>query len=910
VNPKNDCNGDGDYADAADDQDCNDNGVLDVTVKLTSAAEVTGEIAVLDQVSPGSPVYKTNFPYSAFYNSPGSLFIQQLGNQFPQITARYEDRDDGTGSRCKGALEPSQQGFITVITNVHVTTGRITIQAYAVNNVSVCSINTAKTCTQNTDCLAGEGLCNSCSLLPAKPCIPGATSGANACITGQGICTSTAGRGDPDGFADTNETIDLAVTFANKSGVDVDDLTATLGTNSATIECITRSSIFVGSLANGATSNPANYPAFRFKVANVNRTSVNQVLQATFSITVRSNKFDALTRVETITLELDYTVAGGTNTPAPFVEDFENLPSAGLGKFTRDTLDAGKNTLDASNGYRCQYNDPFGLNSYSTGNTDCFLGFSGDPASGVNDWHIHTSTHARMGRAFTGKQSLHLGVHINTALPDLDTTRLKQLDAVKTINPINIALPNTNPELTFAQQVSFVNSTDGVGLTNGETVDRGIVEVQIAETGVPVGNWIKIYPYYNVYDHQGENDFSNCIFDPIDDGNNEDSFFDPTDPDRLFGPSSTCWPEFVFGRQGQTDYRKRFDVTDISQASDGPGLEGCSGGGCLPANTANAIFNPGTWVRPRFSLKQFAGRVLRFRFLFTSIEVGGTQTMDLFFGRPNIIGDDGWYIDDVHVDAALTSPVVINPDSATITPIPCGACAAITPALVSTPATSSGPGQIVTLEARGSTVDRCLNGVVQYQFWVDANGNGVVGDAGDLLLRDWTDNATLIDAPLVTTQYGMRARCSTDTTCDSATSSIALNVSVTCPTTAMLSVASIRVGKTSGLGGAEPDANVTIDGWGGNLTVSIVRGDLNALRSSGGVTSVEGGGCVADAAFVASAADVSPLPAGVGKYFLLKTPQACNVVGSGTYSENQSTEVAGAGGNRNADIAADPDACP
>jgi hypothetical protein len=908
VNPKNDCNGDGDYSDAGDDQDCNDNGVLDVTVKLTSTAEVAGEIAVLDQTTPGSAVYKTNFPYSTFYDSPGTLFIQQIGSQPPQITARYEDRNDGTGSRCKSALEPSQQGFLTATTDVHVTTGRIVIQSYTATNVSVCSINTAKTCTQNTDCLAGEGLCNSCSLLPAKPCVPGATSGTNACLSGQGICTSTAGRGDPDGFADTDETIDLAIQFANKSGVDVDDLTATLGTNSPNIECISRASIFVGSLANGAFSDPSTYPPFRFKVASVNRTSVNEVLQAVLSVTVRSNRFDALNRVENIPLDLDYTVTGST-TNAPFVEDFENLPSAGFGKFTRDTLDAGKNSLLLSDGYRCQYNDPFGLNSYSTGNTDCFLGFSGDPASGVNDWHIHTSTHARMGRAFTGKQSVHLGVHINTALPDLDTTRLKQLDALKTTNPIAMPLPNANPELHFAQQVSFVNNTAGVGVTSGEGIDRGVVEIQI-HSGVPVGSWIKIYPYYNLYDHQGENDFSNCIFDPVDDGNNEDSYFDPTDPDRLFGPSSTCWPEFVFGMQGQTDYRERFDPTDIGDASDGPGLAGCSGAGCLPANTSEAIFNPGTWVRTRFSLKQFAGRTIRVRFLFTSIEVGATQTMNLFFGRPNVVGDDGWYIDDVHVDQALTFPQTINPDTTVITPIPCGACSSITPALVASPASSSGPGQIVTLDARTTTVDRCLNGVVQYQFWIDGNGNAIVGDAGDVLVRDWTDNSMLIDAPLVTTPYGLKTRCSTDTSCDSATSSMVLNVPVTCPSTATLSVASIRVGKTAGSGGVEPDANVTIDGWGGSLTVSIVRGDLNALRSSGGVTNVESGGCVANATFAASVNDVSGLPTGAAKYFLLRTPLACNVAGSGTYSENQPTEAAGAGGSRNVDIAADPDACP
>jgi len=36
----------------------------------------------------------------------------------------------------------------------------------------------------------------------------------------------------------------------------------------------------------------------------------------------------------------------------------------------------------------------------------------------------------------------------------------------------------------------------------------------------------------------------------------------------------------------------------------------------------------------------------------------------------------------------------------------------------------------------------------------------------------------------------------------------------------------------------------------------------------------------------------------------------CNVVGSGSYSENHATESPGAGGGRDVDIAADADACP
>ena len=75
------------------------------------------------------------------------------------------------------------------------------------------------------------------------------------------------------------------------------------------------------------------------------------------------------------------------------------------------TLDANKTSLALSDGWRCQYNDPFGPNSNSPDNVDCFLGFACDPAAGVNDWHIQANNAANCnsGRAYTGVQSLRWG---------------------------------------------------------------------------------------------------------------------------------------------------------------------------------------------------------------------------------------------------------------------------------------------------------------------------------------------------------------------------------------------------------------------------------------------------------------------------------------------------------------------
>jgi hypothetical protein len=495
-----------------------------------------------------------------------------------------------------------------------------------------------------------------------------------------------------------------------------------------------------------------------------------------------------------------------------------------------------------------------------------------------------------------------LGTH-ESLLPERDTYRLRHIMSVRSTTPIFVGLAGALPELNFAQQVSFVDSSAGVNVSPGEGVDRGVVEVKTTVLGSP---WIKIYPYTNVYDQQGTDDFSNCVFDPTDDGNNEDSFFDLTDPARRLGPSSTCYPEFTFVHQGQTDWRKVFDVTDIGNASDGPGLQGCSTPGvCLPANPSTGTpNNPGTWVRPRFSLGPVAGRSILIRFLYSSIEVGATENMFGFFGRGNISGDDGWYVDDIRLDGTVTGAITVSLDATAIaSPLVCGACSNVNPALVAVPSSLASPGQIVTLSAKTSTIDVCKNGVAQFQFWNNTDGNGTVGDVGDTLLRDWTDNSTFVDAPLLPTTYGVKVRCSTDPTCDAATNGVLLAVPVTCPSTGLLKVSKPGVGAA----GNEPENDATLS-WGGlSLNVDVFRGELLTLRSSAGITNVTG--CLLDGTGASVADNTAPL--NNATFYLLRTPAtgACNVVNN-SYTEGVGSEKPGAGaGNRDADVATDPDRC-
>src|SRR5262249_54594787 len=161
--------------------------------------------------------------------------------------------------------------------------------------------------------------------------------------------------------------------------------------------------------------------------------------------------------------------------------------------------------------------------------------------------------------------------------------------------------------------------------------------------------------------------------------------------------------------------------------------------------------------QPVFDLTRFAGRSIKLRFLASTAEDGEIQTWDDVFHADNILGDDGWYIDNIHIDQALSAPLVLAVDTNVNTPLAgsCAACSDVTAALSALPNPTAGPGQVVTLDAGASSMDACPNGVAQYQFWIDANGNGTIGDAGDALLRDFSDNARLVDAPAATTRYGV-----------------------------------------------------------------------------------------------------------------------------------------------------------
>lgn len=104
----------------------------------------------------------------------------------------------------------------------------------------------------------------------------------------------------------------------------------------------------------------------------------------------------------------------------------------------------------------------------------------------------------------------------------------------------------------------------------------------------------------------------------------------------------------------------------------------------------------------------------------------------------------------------------------------CGSnCTTATAALVADPPGAlPAPGQVVELSAASSSADACQQGTLQYQYYVDGQ-----------LVRSWTDNPVLIQAPLGTTTYGVDVRCSTQKSCVDSTT---LVVPVDCPSSGNL----------------------------------------------------------------------------------------------------------------------------
>jgi hypothetical protein len=914
----NDCNNDGDYTDAgtcsiggaacdpeagadpcqpsngfcvgADDRDCNNNGTADIIATATSAS-LDVEILALDLVSSG--VYRTQFPVSVTYDVPGTLFLASTGAAAPVAIVRYADRDDGTGARCPNSTDPTTEGIVDAITAVASTQADVIITGSSLTDA------VRDLCDSTDNGIPGEGI-----VTPNDCVAHGSPAGCTRC-------------GDNDSYPDTNEIVNLRLDVTNKSNTDYEDVVVRVLSTSPNIDCILQPMAVLGTLPKRGTqgkcdnnTTPCSSPTacngigdgscngaatafgvgpFVFKVGNVSRTSTAQEFSASIKVLISSSDFNALLRPQEVQFEMDLNASGG-GASSPFTQGFE----ASLGQFTKDTDDQLPTNNEGSDGWRCQYNDPDRPISNSLDNPGCFLGFAGVTPS--NYWHRHDTSYADSGKGHLSDSSMHFGKHRDTTTAG-DTCPLKQVDSVESSA---IHLGFGSPKLEFWHIVSLMDYR-GSNTPAPYAIDRAVVEVQRYDPigGQPIGNWIKISPYQNVYDVQGTDIFSNCAFDPVDDGNNEDSLFDPNDPQEIHGPSSTCNPEFAFVALGDSHPSRGFSALLTGRASDPePEFIGPSGDGS-PAQG-------GTWVQSRFDLSRFRGRSILLRFLVTTSEIeDNLDWVDAGFASGSLI-EDGWYVDDILISEALSSAPTLSVDAAANTVFPgCGAgCISVTPMLQVNPPTATstgvGPGQTVELNASASTANQCSDGTIQFRFWEDLDAS-LTFTPGDTLVRDFTDNPIAVVAPNVSTTYGVDVICTSNPNCPSTDAVVAVDVIVNCPQTSTLISGNFPVS----IQGAIISGQKRIQ-WTGLRFVDAVRGDLNALRASGTFNGAAVQGCPRNNILTTNIQNFDTLNPGDALFFLVRDEDInfCNHVGS--YSES-ATPPEDAG--RDSEVNADPQSC-
>lgn len=526
--------------------------------------------------------------------------------------------------------------------------------------------------------------------------------------------TIVVDNGDADGFADSNETVTLRFKLQNTTDSALNGVVLHLASSDHEKICITRSVLDVGELAPGASVETVD--GFEFVVTDVDRTTLGfgalDDFSAGFTLTA-----EALPPVETLAvhpsrmrLDLDLDVAGGS-APATFFESFES----GLGSFEIDNMDAILHGLEASDGFRCQYHDPDNPNSQLFEQPEliqhCHLGTSPMQADAVF-WGMSGPENSPLGgRGFSGFHSMFWGIDFGDPLRW--TTPMGVMEAAMTTDPIHLGWDSVAPVLSYKQQVSLIDGRAAVieetdAVADPESAfDRGVVMVQLAdETGAPVGDWMKLDPYRNVYDQVATDLFKTCMFDPIDDGTNEDDFFDPNDPERLHGPSSTCAPEFAFAAMGETS--NPYSAENVGFA-DGPALDG--------------LWGLGSWIETRFDLSRFRGRSIRVRFLATAMKVRENNDWQEYLGGPEGLdwnpnpGDDGWWIDDVTVEGALLTAASVVADTASNGSLP-------------GPDPAADPDDDAICTASG---DNCPGVANPEQIDFDLDGSGAACDCDDLL---------------------------------------------------------------------------------------------------------------------------------------------------------------------------------
>ncbi|PYT36163.1 MAG: hypothetical protein DMF52_08380 [Acidobacteria bacterium] len=614
--------------------------------------------------------------------------------------------------------------------------------------------------------------------------------------------------GDHDTFPDSGEKARIYITVQNAGNFDLTNVSLNLNSVDPDIACITKPTIFLPLFRAGETRILGTYGPDRIagtgddtgdyfevvtkptmqSVSGSNPAFLDMVLTLTSSEvlgTVSQVPVRVMADVDVPPGVVQVKIAGedgrfGTPDDGILVESFD-LDRDGSGAIEIDSrcTSFGPGCADPTSGI---HNDTIGVTVRTTpggigglagigcggfnvppADLGCFI----DPDNDM-DWHIHCPaagpdacpnntghvTPADGALAHSGTNSLHWGYHFD---PDSrlngDTTKFRQLAAFTT-NPINLALI-TDPgdlELSFFHIASMISNDSGVNTVPGTAFDYGDVQIQIDQdpspTGDTWGDWDKLAPFNNVYDHipQVWSDFGTtltyCQLTPTDTG---------SAPPAPRGVHETmCWPLGVWSNCGW-----QWDQTTTKECP-GPGQTGLTG--------------TGNWIQSEFDLSPYLGQRVKIRWIAQSWEFNPTASSYEETGTwDNQLDDDGWWVDDIRLTGAIVNqiaPVVDNRTPGS------GACPATcnpgvgdhgtTASFVIHEANGDGiyeRGEKLTLDASASSLPGgCVSGVAQYRFVRDGK-----------IVQDWTTGNSFVDAPLVDVNYQLFVRCSADFQCTGTT---------------------------------------------------------------------------------------------------------------------------------------------
>jgi subtilase family protein/thrombospondin type 3 repeat protein len=397
-----------------------------------------------------------------------------------------------------------------------------------------------------------------------------------------------------------------------------------------------------------------------------------------------------------------------------------------------------------------------------------------DPDNDMS-WHIHcpagtcpndTRHITPLGKGgnqnhtFQGHNSLHWGAHFSPTNYISDTVKFREIAAFMT-NPINLT-PFPRPgdlELSFFHIAAMMDN-NYYNLKPNQANDYGDVQIQVDQNIDPNvdnwGQWDKLVPFQNVYDHipyiwsTFGTSPTYCDFTPVDAGNGSTGGYAPRGVREIM-----CFPSGIWSHCGN-----QIDRSTIYQC-DGPGSPG----------TENNL-----WVQSKFSLSNYLGQRVRIRWIAEAWEFDDHNSSYAEVSSwATVTGDEGWWIDDIQITGAIRSSFTPPPDpGAPLVPnCPTSTCNASVPNtdhgfnVVLTVQDESGDGVVVagekitvsaanTTDPGGCSTLRNGSGAligagVQYKFFKDG-----------VLSQDWSSNPTFIDNPSLDAQYSVQVRCSAD----------------------------------------------------------------------------------------------------------------------------------------------------